>query len=175
MSVTRTPAKASQDGGEEATLGVSFTPMSSWGLQSSSSSQHGGHVCGSSPRDTEAAHSCRLLPFWKANPELWFFQVVFMFTTNRVRSDEEKYYLVVVALDPESLLDVSDIIKSPSREERYQYLKTHIMNRFSDSPDRQLAKLLNELRLGDKKPSQLVRQMRTLAGNKASEDVLRVK
>ena len=35
--------------------------------------------------------------------------------------------------------------------------------------------MLNELELGDKKPSQLLREMRRLAGNKATEDVLRIK
>ena len=173
--MTHTPQKPAQDGGEGILLNVSPPLLSPPNLQASSSSQHGGPAGETNPREVETAHACRLPPFWKANPELWFFQVESMFSTSCVRSDEGKYHLVVGALDPESLLDVSDIIRCPPRQEKYQYLKTHIMNRFSDSPDRQLAKLLNELRLGDKKPSQLLRQMRVLAGDKATEDVLRVK
>ena len=35
--------------------------------------------------------------------------------------------------------------------------------------------MLSQLELGDKKPSQLLRDMRVLAGDKVSENVLRVK
>lgn len=70
-----------------------------------------------------------------------------------------KYHLVVSALDPDSLQDVADILKKPPSANLYPHLKSHIMSRFSDSADRQLQKLLTELELGDKKPSQLLRQM----------------
>ena len=101
----------------------------------------------------------------RANPELWFLQVESLFGAHRINSDENRYHLVVGSLDPESLSDVSDVIRRPPTESKYQYLKTLITTRFSDSADRQLARLLNELQLGDKKPSQLLRQMRSLAGD----------
>lgn len=50
-----------------------------------------------------------------------------------------------------------------------------VLRRFTDSADRQLHKLLTDLELGDKKPSQLLRHMRLFAGERVSEDVLRVK
>jgi len=83
--------------------------------------------------------------------------------------------MVVSKLDTDSLQEVADIIMAPPAENKYDHLKTAILNRFTDSADRQLRRLLTQVELGDKKPSQLLRQMKTLAGDRASEDVLRVK
>lgn len=51
----------------------------------------------------EAIQQCRIPPFWKTSPELWFFQVETIFQTHQVRSDDGKYHLVVGALDAEAL------------------------------------------------------------------------
>jgi len=109
------------------------------------------------------------------NPELWFFQVESAFQMHRIRGDESKYHMVVSKLDTDSLQEVADIIMAPPAENKYDHLKTAILNRFTDSADRQLRRLLTQVELGDKKPSQLLRQMKTLTGDRASEDVLRVK
>lgn len=44
---------------------------------------------------------------------------------------------------------------------------------YTDSQERQLRKLLNELELGDKRASQLLREMKTLAGSQINEEVLK--
>ncbi|CAB0035285.1 unnamed protein product [Trichogramma brassicae] len=63
----------------------------------------------------------------------------------------------------------------PPAQDRYTTLKDAIVARLTDSPDTQLHKLLGTIELGDKKPSQLLLQMRTLAGARASNDILRVR
>lgn len=123
----------------------------------------------------ESTLSCRLPLFWKDHPQLWFLQVESVFNANRIRAEESKYHLVVSTLDADALMEISDILESPPQENRYQNLKTQMLARFADSADRQLQKMLNECELGDMKPSQLLRRMRALAGDKASEDVLRIK
>ncbi|XP_025162452.1 uncharacterized protein LOC112590372 [Harpegnathos saltator] len=122
-----------------------------------------------------SVQNCRWPPFWKSNPELWFLQVEAVFQALRVRTDETKYSLAVSLLDPYTLQELSDVIRSPPSDGKYDHLKATILSRFSDSTDRQLLRLLTQLELGDRKPSQLLRQMRTLAGSRVSDDVVRVK
>lgn len=118
---------------------------------------------------------CKLPPFWRANPELWFVQVEAVFAVHRISTDSTKYNLAVANLDPNTVLEVADILRSPPTAEKYSALKTAILARLMDSADRQLHKALTGLELGDRKPSQLLRQMQLLAGDRASNDVIRVK
>lgn len=113
--------------------------------------------------------------FWKARPELWFYQVESVFSSNRITADSTKYHLTVAALDSDALEKVSDIIASPPESGKYDLLKTSLLKRLTESADKQLHKALTELHLGDLKPSQLLRRMRSLVGDRASEDVLRVR
>lgn len=123
----------------------------------------------------DSVQNCRLPSFWRSNPELWLLQVKAAFQTLRVHSDETKYSLAVSLLDPDSLQELSDVIRSPPLDRKYENLRATILDRFSDSADRQLLPLLTQLELGDRRPSQLLRQMRTLASSRVSEDVIRVK
>lgn len=132
----------------------------------------------SAARVTDAVDSvqnCRLPPFWRNDPELWFLQVEAAFQALRVRSDETKYSLVVSLLDPDSLRELSNVLRSPPPDHKYENLRAVILSRFSDSPDHQLLRLFTQLELGDRRPSQLLRRMRTLAGTRVTEDVIRVK
>lgn len=128
-----------------------------------------------SPQEVTAIGQCKLPPFWRTSPELWFFQVESQFQVHHVRSDITKYHLVVATLDHDTISDVSDIIRTPPLVDRYTALKGAILARLTDSPDAQLHKLLTGVELGDKRPSQLLRHMRSLAGTRVSDDVLRVK
>ena len=106
---------------------------------------------------------------------MWFFQVQAAFQANRVQGDSAKFNLVIAKLDPDTIQEVADVLRSPPAANRYESLKTVILNRLTDSADRQLHKLLTQLELGDRKPSQLLREMRSLAGDRVSDDVIRVK
>lgn len=119
--------------------------------------------------------NCKLPPFWRANPELWFIQAESAFHTHGVRSDSAKYHLAVPMLDSDSLQEIEDIIRLPPQEGKYAQLKTTILTRLGDTVDTQLLKLFTKLELGDRKPSQLLRHMRSLADERVSEDVLKVK
>ena len=123
----------------------------------------------------DAVSNCRLPPFWRANPDLWFFQVEAAFEVHRVQGDSAKMNLVIGKLDPDTIQVVADVLRSRPAANRYESLKTVILKRLTDSADRQLHKLLTQLELGDRKPSQLLREMRSLAGNRVSDDVSRVK
>ncbi|KAL7304184.1 hypothetical protein TKK_0003382 [Trichogramma kaykai] len=122
-----------------------------------------------------AVGNCKLPAFWRGNPELYFFQVESLFHIHHVTNDATKYHMVVAMLDPESITEVSDIIRAPPREDKYNTLKETLLRRLTDPPDVQLHQLLPGVELGDKRPSQLLLHMRTLAGSRVSDDILRVR
>jgi hypothetical protein len=115
----------------------------------------------------------RRTPFWKNNPGLWFAQVEARFHIHKLISDEDRFYAILAAIEePSVLAQVSDCIRNPPAWDKYQSLNTQLTACFSDSKERQLHRLLTELILDDKKPSQLLREMRRLAPHGISEDVL---
>lgn len=110
--------------------------------------------------------------FWKDQPDLWFCQVEAQFDTRNIRSDSARYNHVLSALSPDVLKHISDVLTRPPPTDRYRVLKETLIKRLSDSRDRQLTKLLTGLELGDRKPSQLLREMRRLAEDTITDDVL---
>ncbi|XP_030768118.1 uncharacterized protein LOC115891719 [Sitophilus oryzae] len=122
--------------------------------------------------EVNEVRNIRLPPFWKANPNLWFAQVDAQFATFRLRSDQLKYFHVISVLDIDTLQHVSDLIANPPENNKYESLKTTLIDRCSDSQERQIKKLLSEIELNDKKPSQLLREMRVLAKNFVSDTIL---
>lgn len=117
--------------------------------------------------------SPKLPPFWRADPELWFVSVEAQFFSCRITADLTKYFTIVAALDTPVLQQVSDVLRHPAERGKYDALKRQLIERFSDSREKQLHRLLTELELDDKKPSQLLREMLSLAGNDIPDDVLR--
>ena len=114
----------------------------------------------------------RSMPFWKSKPDLWFVQMETQFLTAGITVDDTRYNYVIQCLD-DSLSEVSDIILNPLAMDRYVVLKDRLVRSFADSAEKKLCRLLNEVDLGDRRQSQLLRRMRDLAQNGASEEVLK--
>ncbi|XP_043268114.1 uncharacterized protein [Venturia canescens] len=119
-----------------------------------------------------AISKVQLSTFRPDRPDLWFFIVESDFAASRITRDDTKYIAVLKALDSHMLDEISDVVLNPPARDKYNHLKKVIIQRFSKSKERQLSKLLNDATLGNKKPSQLLREMRELAGGGLSEDVL---
>lgn len=100
-------------------------------------------------------------PFWKSSPKLWFSHLEAQFVTGSIVSDETKYYYVVAALDEHMLKLVSDIVEKPPKQNKYQIIRDSLIQILSESEAQRLQKLLKGMELGDQKPSQLLRQMRS--------------
>lgn len=112
-------------------------------------------------------------PFWRTNVPLWFKQVEAQFRVKGVTEDEDKFDLVVSALDTGVLAQVSDVVTTPPNHNKYGTLKDRLAGCFCDSEEKKLQILLKETALGDKKPSHLLREMRELSNNKVGEELLR--
>ncbi|GBN45069.1 hypothetical protein AVEN_15069-1 [Araneus ventricosus] len=112
-------------------------------------------------------------PFWRKKPTIWFSQLESQFITSGIVQDSTKYHTVVASVETEILSQVSDIITSPPNNDMYKTLKERLINIFSDSEERRLKKLLQDVELGDKRPSILLRQMQDLAGNRVGDELFR--
>lgn len=122
-------------------------------------------------RATISAISLKLPPFWPTDPDLWFAQVEAQFSTRSVTSEKTRYDYIVAALSPDIATEVRDLILTPPRDTPYSTLKRELIKRTAGSNQQKLQKLLNEVELGDSKPSHLLRRMRQLWTG--TDDVLR--
>ncbi|XP_032679541.1 uncharacterized protein LOC116847993 [Odontomachus brunneus] len=85
----------------------------------------------------------RAPPFWENEPELWYAR------------------------------EVKDVITDPPATDKYLAIKTALIRRLSASQEHRIRQLLEHEEMGDRKPSQFLRNLRTLAGNAVPEQLLR--
>ncbi|XP_050500871.1 uncharacterized protein LOC114330710 [Diabrotica virgifera virgifera] len=95
--------------------------------------------------------SVKIPPLWPNDPEIWFLQVENQFTLANITSDATKFNYIVVNLDTAYILEVKDIIVSPPATER----------------------LLEHEELGDRRPSQFLRHLQSLAGTTVPDNIVR--
>ncbi|XP_076663697.1 uncharacterized protein LOC143366469 [Andrena cerasifolii] len=115
----------------------------------------------------------RLSTFWSETPKLWFAQLESEFHLYHIRADEAKYNAILRHLDQKVMKMVADVLDTPPKKDKYLNLKTVLINRFTDSEEKQLHKLLTGIELGNKKPSELLREKRLLAGGEVADRLLR--
>lgn len=107
------------------------------------------------------------------NIEAWFTTMDFWFTASGIVADKQKTATILAALDPNVISQLADVIASMPLTDRYEYTKAKIIEHFADSEQRRLNRLLSELPLGDKKPSDLYFEMKRVAGNTLGDAALK--
>lgn len=117
----------------------------------------------STPESTMAA-AVSLPTFWPNRTELWFATAVARFDLAhpKIINEVTKFNHVLTVLSPEIADEVADLITNPDKREPYTKLKTAIIERTSLSESQKLKQLLAGQELGMRKPSQLLRHMRSL-------------
>lgn len=120
-----------------------------------------------------AAAAIKLPPFWKNNPALWFCQVESQFDIAGIRTDVTKFNYIVGKMESNVLSQVSDIILNRPQADLYTTLKNRILQCFTESAESKFKRLIDEISLDGKKPSNLLREMRELAGTGVGNDVLK--
>lgn len=122
----------------------------------------------------ENAITVNLPPFGTANPRVWFTQVEASFRCRRITSQTTMFSYVTAILPNDIATEVIDVLDPMPTEEPYDKLKSAILKRTTVSDEARLQHLLSGIELGDRTPSQLLRHMRSLAGNfKINDTILR--
>ncbi|CAH2087681.1 unnamed protein product [Euphydryas editha] len=115
----------------------------------------------------------RIPPFWPEEPEIWFAQVEGQFAISGITSDTTRFNYVIGHLDPQYSKEVKDIIIAPPVENKYERLKFELIKRLTASKEKKVQQLLMHEELGDRKPSQFLRHLQSLAGSEVPEDFIR--
>lgn len=112
-------------------------------------------------------------PFWRSDPALWFAQLEAQFAVAGVTLELTKYYHIVGSIDTAVLAQVADIVRDTPAENPYTTLKNRLISCFAESQEKRLERLLQGIPLGDKRPTQLLRELRNIARSTISDEVLK--
>lgn len=115
----------------------------------------------------------KLPDFVEEYAELWFWQVEAAFEAARVLSDRKKYNTIIGQLPTRVMYKLADLRTKPPQDGRmYETLKQRIMEEFADTTQAKITQLLEAMSLGDRKPSQLLAEMRAKAAHTPVTDAL---
>ena len=113
----------------------------------------------------EHAVSLKLPTFWSSQLEVWFAQAEAQFNLRKITADDTKYYYVLSALDQPTATRLLDLISHPPADDKYEALKTRLIDTFGLSERERASRLLHFRELGDTKPSVLMDEMLALLGD----------
>lgn len=121
-----------------------------------------------------AAEVCRvavkLPPFWPDRVTAWFAQAEAQFHLAGINTDVTMYSHILTQIDQRIAGEVEDILTNPPAEGKYEKLKAALINRLSASEDQRMRRLISDEELGERRPSQFLRHLRSLAGTTVSCD-----
>ena len=126
------------------------------------------------PATYAAALQLAVPDFASTHPETWFLIYEVELRNRRVSDDLDKFYQLIPRLPVSLVHTLQPIIHNPPKENAYDALKAAILGELAPNLRDRLDGLFKSLRLGDQKPSLLLREMRTAAGpGGVSDELLR--
>ncbi|GBN14956.1 hypothetical protein AVEN_171822-1 [Araneus ventricosus] len=109
--------------------------------------------------------------FWEEKTEIWFFQVEVQFSIANITQYQTKFNYLVAELEPKVVENIWDIFQS-ERNDKYVAVLERLLSTFKESEEKSITKYLAST-LGDMKPSQLLRKMKSLGGTNITYKSLR--
>jgi len=116
------------------------------------------------------SHVPRLPNFWTYSPHEWFIHADAVFSNQKIRADTPRVNHVLAALNEEAVKAVSDLI-GPSTS--YASLKDRLINTFSVPPSTRFRTIVEPGGMGDRRPSQMLRDMRAVLPNSLDDTALK--
>jgi len=104
----------------------------------------------------------RLQNLWPDRPVIWFVQVEAHFELADITRQRTKFKYVGSQLNQQQAAVVEDIIISPREHEPYDRLKAELVRRLPTSHEQRVRQLLSYEEMGDRKPSQFLRNIKSL-------------
>ncbi|XP_076047340.1 uncharacterized protein LOC143028866 [Oratosquilla oratoria] len=109
----------------------------------------------------------RAHPFSDRDPTIWFTILECNFKAGHITTSLTKISHACGLLPPDVLLQVWDTIsKAPTSDTPYEDLKQAVLDHLESSKATRLKELISKKELGDEKPSDLLRRMKRLLGDK---------
>ncbi|XP_037942327.1 uncharacterized protein LOC119675210 [Teleopsis dalmanni] len=118
-------------------------------------------------------HNVKVPNFNKTNPSVWFAQLERVFRLNNIREDTDKFDWVAVNLDEDIVMVAEDLITNPPTNNKYETLKARLLGKFAESAESKLRRLLQGGDTTGMKPSEILSNMRRLAPDPNSEQIIR--
>nr|VZI48326.1 unnamed protein product [Spirometra erinaceieuropaei] len=122
------------------------------------------------PAQSLHAINFTLPEFWQHAPELYFIRIESAFYFANVTKELAKYHKLVEVLHASVISQVQSLLSNPSADAPYSALNSEILRVISVYDQQRYHQLIKEESLGDRKPSELLRRMRSLLGDMQVED-----
>ncbi len=106
------------------------------------------------------------------NIEAYFYSLDFLFEASHIVSDAAKFNIVLASVPSAKLMELGTLIEAAPAVGKYNYIRQKLVENFTESQQRRLQRVLKELLLGDRRPSELYNDMRRTAGPALSESIL---
>lgn len=106
------------------------------------------------------------------NVELYFISLEYWFEASAVINDVKRFNAVMAQIPLNDLGTIQTEIGVVPKNGKYQHIKPIIIGHFSDSQQKRFREAINDVQLGDSKPSQLFQKIRRLASDSLTETAL---
>ena len=111
---------------------------------------------------TVAAVAVKLPAFWSDNPATWFFQAEAQFAIKGITVENPKYFYVVASLPAEVAIRVASFLEVVPEVKPYDTLKGALLSAYTLNRYHRAEALVNLPPLGDRRPDELLAQIRQL-------------
>ncbi|KII70763.1 hypothetical protein RF11_01659 [Thelohanellus kitauei] len=118
--------------------------------------------------DEQNAMSLKFLNFWTSQCEVWLVQAEAQFGISRITNEEPMYSYVIASRYQQKAGWILDFINNLPAEIKSISLKHHILKVFGLTRRERAAKLPQKSRLGDRKPSILLEEMKAISAGRTS-------
>lgn len=115
----------------------------------------------------------KMQAFYESEPELWFIVVESQFAARKITNEKTRYSHVVANLNCATASQVKDLLKTPFAEGHYEKLKQKLISIYAETASEKFRKLISNADIGDKKPSQFLSYMKSLADNSITDDFIK--